>query len=1497
MIPFVVAGGGGGGGYPSTLAKGGDGGITGEDGGGAGGSTTHLGGYDGGVTAGTTSAGGAGGCGNTTCGGSGGSYPSPVSGAGPSGWGSGAGGSAFTGAGGGVGGWHSGGGGGGYAGGGGGGYHYDYGTGSQVGTGGGGGSSLVPDGATAVPAGTGPKVELFTVPSAPVMTSVTGGIGQATLTWAAPASTGGRSITSYRVYQGTTPGAAGAAPVATVDGSATGVTIEHLTNSTTYCFTVAAVNAAGEGPASNELSATPATTPPGAPTMRKPVAASGQVILSWTAPTFDGGAAVTGYNVYRGTTLGGEASSPVNAAPIAGTTATISGLANGTTYYFIVRAINEKGPGVASAEASATPGARYLYYRSGPGSIGRAELGGSGTPESSFITGLGADAPYGIAVDGQHVYWTVGMTTYSTTSGWIGRADLDGTDVENHWIATGGSDWIAVDGGHIYWSNSYYGIGCPNGPGWGSIGRADLAGGNVNQCFIQGWNYSTSTGGYNPQGVAVDPSYIYWATNWSRPGADRPAIMRARLDGSDVQRIAEIAVANEQPEGVAVDADHVFWAKACTNHTVGYGDIGRSDLDGSNPTVTSGMPCPIGIAVDGDDLYFSNYSTGKIGRLPADGSSTTPTWLTGVTGDWGVAVGTVATDTTPPAPPAAVHDGTTVGVDADSTTSTYSLSANWAASTSADVADYWYAIGTTPGGQETVVWTNAGTVTSISRSSLPLVVGTRYYVSVKARDAVGNMSTVTTSDGITVSTTPKLEGLYTDADRTSENYVFALGGTVHTFASGLRGNSGYSYKVEIFGPSGGPAYATGCTQLLGTATWAMSYTPTPTDGAGYYTLNFYEWPNGVCSGSPSSSDFKSFFVAKATAYTSAALTTPTSSYSEGATAYVVVNTVTTAGEDWNVTWLAPDIACANTAGTDRPDSAGYAPGDGPAGRLPNTAGSYLAYPPTTGDAWNTLANYETQTACDPLGGDNAGQWRLTLYHDPTHHVTLDAFSVTANSAPATPTSLAQYRSDGTTGIAIGGATNQATVVLKAVVSDPDPGQSVRLEAEIEAIGSDFDGAGTSVGALVASGSTASVTISGLWVGLGYHWRARTVDSAGATTDWVSFGGNAESEPDFSVEQTPPAPPATVFDGPNTGVDEDYASWTADTSSLLYGNWTASTSSDVAGYAYAVGTTPGATNLVGWTSVGTATSFGKVLAPAISVGSVYYITVRATDTAGNTSATTFSDGITVIDHPRVDKVFTDAALTDENYVLAAGETAHALAVGLRGTSTKSYRLVVYASSPVYTGPCVASTGSLTASYTPTAPGLYQWSLQEWATNYCGGTWVGEYTKSFTVASATAYTSSALSTTTGTYAAGSSAYVVVSGLLPTAGEDWNVTWLAPDIACANTAGTDRPDSAGYAPGDGPAGRLPNTAGSYLAYPPTTGDAWNTLANYETQTACDPLGGDNAGQWRLTLYHDPTHHVTLDAFSVTANSAPVVTTTATIARVHRVTTLPLRSTPVSP
>ena len=192
-----------------------------------------------------------------------------------------------------------------------------------------------------------------TAPGAPRGLTATAGDAQVSLSWQAPGSNGGAAITGYRVYQGTSK-----KPVASVTG--TGTTVKNLTNGTAYSFKVTAVNKAGEGPASGAASATPTAkvTKPGLPNGLTASPGNGKVTLSWKAPGSDGGTGISGYEIYRGTSPGGESGTPVNASLVAGTSSTVTGLTNGTRYYFTVAAVNKaKLQSAKSGEASATPSA------------------------------------------------------------------------------------------------------------------------------------------------------------------------------------------------------------------------------------------------------------------------------------------------------------------------------------------------------------------------------------------------------------------------------------------------------------------------------------------------------------------------------------------------------------------------------------------------------------------------------------------------------------------------------------------------------------------------------------------------------------------------------------------------------------------------------------------------------------------------------------------------------------------------------------------------------------------------------------------------------------------------------------------------------------------------------------------------------------------------------------------------------------------------------------
>jgi fibronectin type 3 domain-containing protein len=241
-----------------------------------------------------------------------------------------------------------------------------------------------------------PTAVQATVPSAPQSLTATAGSLSVQLSWSAPASNGGSPVTGYDVYRGTSPGGEGSTPVAT-NVATTSFTDTGRTNGTTYYYTVAAVNAVGVSPQSNEASATPRAAVPSAPTGLAASAGNGLVALSWTVPNSDGGSPITGYDVYRGTSPGGESATPV-ATNVASNSFTDSGLTNGTTYYYKVAAVNAAGTSPQSGEVSATP-QPAVTVPSAPQSL--AATGGNGAVQLSWTAPASTG---GAAVTGYNVY-------------------------------------------------------------------------------------------------------------------------------------------------------------------------------------------------------------------------------------------------------------------------------------------------------------------------------------------------------------------------------------------------------------------------------------------------------------------------------------------------------------------------------------------------------------------------------------------------------------------------------------------------------------------------------------------------------------------------------------------------------------------------------------------------------------------------------------------------------------------------------------------------------------------------------------------------------------------------------------------------------------------------------------------------------------------------------------------------------------------------------------
>jgi RHS repeat-associated protein len=155
-------------------------------------------------------------------------------------------------------------------------------------------------------------------------------------------------VTAYRIYRGGTL-------VATVSGSATSFADVTTTGSTSYSYTVDAVDAAGN--ASAQSAAAGATTPSGTPgtdttapsapgVLTGSAVGAGRVDLSWTASSDN--VAVSGYNVYRDGTK-------INTVPVGSTSYSDTGLIAGANHTYTISAVDAAAN--ESAQSSSWSGA------------------------------------------------------------------------------------------------------------------------------------------------------------------------------------------------------------------------------------------------------------------------------------------------------------------------------------------------------------------------------------------------------------------------------------------------------------------------------------------------------------------------------------------------------------------------------------------------------------------------------------------------------------------------------------------------------------------------------------------------------------------------------------------------------------------------------------------------------------------------------------------------------------------------------------------------------------------------------------------------------------------------------------------------------------------------------------------------------------------------------------------------------------------------------------
>ncbi|MEL4277827.1 putative Ig domain-containing protein, partial [Shewanella xiamenensis] len=202
------------------------------------------------------------------------------------------------------------------------------------------------------------------VPGAPTIGTATAGNAQATVSFSAPAFTGGDAITGYSLVS--TPGGI------TASGTSSPITIMGLTNGTSYSFTVAAINSAGTGSPST---ASNAVKPNGAPVISSTAltSATQDAAYSYTLVATDSDvgdsltlSAVTlpswlSFNAATGVLSGTPTNANVGSHAVVLRATDVDGLTIDQSFTIVVANINDAPTISSTALTSATQDTAYSY--------------------------------------------------------------------------------------------------------------------------------------------------------------------------------------------------------------------------------------------------------------------------------------------------------------------------------------------------------------------------------------------------------------------------------------------------------------------------------------------------------------------------------------------------------------------------------------------------------------------------------------------------------------------------------------------------------------------------------------------------------------------------------------------------------------------------------------------------------------------------------------------------------------------------------------------------------------------------------------------------------------------------------------------------------------------------------------------------------------------------------------------------------------------------------